>query len=86
LLFWYSGHCGIGFNALGNPFNTSNAPLKSSSNISIGNNSGFGLAGAGCNNNVLLGITAGLMMEQHHHLTQLHTKISLQFIQVLLVL
>ena len=51
---------GIGFNALGNPFNTANASLKGSRNIAIGSYAGYGLDGTGCNDNVFIGYNTGV--------------------------
>ena len=60
----YSGisdNVGIGFNALGNPYNTANASLKGSYNVAIGNYAGYGLDGTGCNNNVFIGYNTGII-------------------------
>lgn len=55
-----SDNVGIGFNALGNPYNTTNARLQGSRNTCIGTYAGFGLDGTGCNNNVFIGYNTGV--------------------------
>jgi hypothetical protein len=51
---------GIGYNALGNPFNTANASLKGNGNVAIGSYSSFGLSGPNSNNNVFIGYNCGV--------------------------
>jgi hypothetical protein len=56
-----SDNVGIGFNALGNPYNTGNSSsLKGSYNVAIGSYAGYGLDGASCNNNVFIGYNTGV--------------------------
>ena len=51
---------GIGFNALGNAFNTANARLQSSRNTCIGSYAGYGLCGPNSHNNCFLGYNTGV--------------------------
>ena len=53
-------NCAVGFSALGNPANTTNASLKGSYNVAIGSYAGFGLDGASSNNNVFIGYNTGI--------------------------
>jgi len=50
----------VGYSALSNPANTTNASLKGSYNVAIGSYAGYGLAGTNSNNNIFVGYNTGI--------------------------